>query len=214
VHESYDALGRHSLQIVAEVVLRIAHALIAPPGVRLEDVRRVHSHPVALGQCEELFRARPELEPVAAFNTAGAVREVIERRAPDAAAIASRRAAEVYGGVVLLDGIEDHPVNFTRFLVVARTGDADPMREGPRKTSLVFELEHRPGALAAALGAFAAHGVDLTKIESRPIAGRPFEYAFYVDLRGDAGDEPLARALAELRGCAASVRIFGSYRAG
>lgn len=212
VHETYDALGRHALDVVDETILRVTHALIAPPGVVFEAVRRVHSHPVALGQCEELFRANPSLEAVAAFNTAGAVQEVIARGASDEAAIASPRAAQVYGGVVLRHAIEDDARNFTRFLLVARPGTkTKEARATPIKTSLVFELRHRPGALAEALGIFAAHGVDLTKIESRPIVGRPFEYAFYVDVRGAADRAPLSQALAALQTSVASLRALGSY---
>ena len=212
VHESYDLLGKHDLRIVGETVLRIAHALIAPPGVELAAVRRVYSHPVALGQCEELFRRRPELEPVAAFNTAGAVQEVLASGARDAAAIAARRAAAVYGGVVLLDGVEDHPQNFTRFILLGRDDARADLGAGPYKTALVFGLPHRPGALAAVLAAFAARAIDLSKIESRPIAGKPFEYAFYVDVRGDADALPLAEALVAARALTTSLRVLGTWR--
>ena len=213
VHEVYDLLGQRSddVAIVGETVLRIAHALIAPPGVPIGSVRRVLSHPVALAQCESLFRAHPEWQPIAAFNTAGAVQHVLAERAGDAAAIASRRAAERYGGVVLRDGVEDHPQNFTRFLQVARRGaDVTPV-EGARKASLVLSLEHRPGTLARVLSTFAARGIDLTKIESRPIPGKPWEYLFYVDVAGDAGAEPLTSALDAVRREVASLRVLGSY---
>ncbi len=214
VGETFEALGRHDVRIVGETVLRVSHALIAPRGVRLADVRRVHSHPVALAQCESLFRAHPELIPVAAFNTAGAVRAVIAAGEPDAAAIGSARAAELYDGNVLLAAIEDHPHNFTRFVAVARAGSR--ALEGCRgaKTSLSFELAHRPGALAAVLVELASRGVDLTKIESRPIHGRPFEYTFFLDVRGDAADAPLRDAIAALRAPSdgvSSLRVLGSY---
>lgn len=214
VHDNHDLLTTHDdVRIVGETVLRIAHALIAPPGVALADVRRVHSHPVALGQCEELFRGHPELEPVAAFNTAGAVQQVVQSGARDAAAIASKRAATLYGGVVLLDGVEDHAQNFTRFLLLARADEHVPRGEGPHKTSLSFELDHRPGALAAVLDAFAEQSIDLLKIESRPIAGKPFEYAFHLDVRGDAEIEPLASTIDRVRARSRSMRVHGSYAA-
>lgn len=219
VHESYDAFARFEaepVRIVGERVLRISHALIVPPGVSLRDVRRVFSHPLALSQCEGLFRAHPELEAVAAFNTAGAVRQVLSSGARDAAAIASARAARTYGGVVLLDGIEDLEANYTRFLAIAcgdRTlpetspGDA-PVRW---KTSLLFTLEHRPGALASLLSAFSDRGLNLVKIESRPLLGRPFEYAFYVDLLGRVGEPAMDEALAVAARFARALRSLGSY---
>jgi len=211
VHETYDALASRDVRIVGERVLRITHALIAAPGVKLADVRRVHSHPVALAQCEGLFRDHPELEPVAPFNTAGAVREVIASGARDAAAIASKRAATLYGGEVLIDGVEDHAANFTRFILLAR--DPTPLEAdaAPRKTSLLFGLEHKPGALAGVLGAFAQRGIDLVKIESRPIAGKPFEYLFYVDVRGDASISPLRETLHDVAQRTSALRVLGSY---
>jgi prephenate dehydratase len=212
---SYDLLAARSLSLVGEVVLRVSHALIAPRGVRFEAVRRVFSHPVALAQCEEFFRQHPQIEAVAAYNTAGAVRDVIAAGAGDAAAIASRRAAEVHGGVVLQDELEDHPQNFTRFLLVAPPGNDPPpgLWSAARKTSLIVTLAHQPGTLAAALAVFARRSIDLCKIESRPLRGRPFEYAFFIDLAGDAADPALAEAIQEVRGLAATVRLLGSYGA-
>jgi prephenate dehydratase len=217
VHDNYDLLAAHDdVRIVGETVLRIAHALIAPPGVALADVKRVHSHPVALGQCEELFRAHPGFEPIAAFNTAGAVQQVMQSGARDAAAIASKRAAALYGGAILIDGVEDHAQNFTRFLLLARADDAHESHptttnSGPMKTSLSFGLAHVPGALAAVLNAFAERAIDLLKIESRPIAGKPFEYAFHLDVRGDAEVEPLSSTIDRVRTLSRSLRVHGSY---
>lgn len=224
VHETYDSLARFQpagVGIVGERVLRIAHALIAPHGVGLRDVRRVFSHPVALAQCEGLFRAHPEFEAVAAFNTAGAVQQVIASGARDAAAIASVRAARAYDGEVLLDGIEDHTENYTRFLALSRnqqvpasTASALPVERW--KTSILFTLEHRPGTLAALLASFADRGIDLVKIESRPLPGKPFEYAFYVDVLGRVGDAPpgpLDEAMAAAGRFARTLCSLGSYPA-
>ena len=212
---SYDVLDAHRLRVVGEVVLRVSHALIAPPGVELDSIRRVFSHPVALAQCEEFFRQNPQIEAVAAYNTAGAVRDVIIAGARDAAAIASSRAAEVHGGVVLLRALEDHPQNFTRFLLAARPGTPppEPLWGAARKTSLIVTLAHRPGTLAATLAVFAGRSIDLCKIESRPLRGRPFEYAFFIDVTGDVSEPALNEALREIEAQATTVRLLGSYGA-
>lgn len=210
---SYDVLDAHRLSLVGEVVLRVSHALIAPRGVALDAIRRVFSHPVALAQCEEFFRQNPEIEAVAAYNTAGAVRDVIAAGASDAAAIASSRAAEVHGGVVLRSALEDHPQNFTRFLLAARPGTEPPQGiwSAARKSSLIVTLAHRPGTLAAALAVFAGRAIDLCKIESRPLRGRPFEYTFFIDVAGDVADPALTDAIREIEAQATTVRLLGSY---
>ncbi len=212
---TYDLLAARPLGLVGEVVLRVSHALIAPRGVQIQAIRRVFSHPVALAQCEDFFRQNPQIEAVAAYNTAGAVRDVIAAGAPDAAAIASSRAADVHGGVVVRSELEDHPQNYTRFLLAALPGAAPPI--GPwgaaRKTSLIVTLDHRPGTLAAALNVFADRAIDLSKIESRPLRGRPFEYAFFIDLAGDSKDPALADAIQEVSARAKTVRQLGSYGA-
>ena len=212
---SYDLLSARPLSLVGEVVLRVSHALIAPRGVRFEAIRRVYSHPVALAQCEDFFRQNPQIEAVAAYNTAGAARDVIAAGAPDAAAIASSRAADVHDGVVLRRELEDHPQNYTRFLLAGLPGTAPSA--GPwsaaRKTSLIVTLAHRPGTLAATLNVFADRAIDLSKIESRPLRGRPFEYAFFIDLAGDSADPALADAIREVRARATTVRVLGSYGA-
>ncbi len=210
---SHDVLDAHRLSLVGEVVLRVSHALIAPRGVALDAIRRVFSHPVALAQCEEFFRQNPEIEAVAAYNTAGAVRDVIAAGASDAAAIASSRAAEVHGGVVLRSALEDHPQNFTRFLLAARPGTEPPQGtwSAARKSSLIVTLAHRPGTLAATLAVFAGRAIDLCKIESRPLRGRPFEYAFFIDVAGDVADPALTDAIREIEAQATTVRLLGSY---
>src|SRR5437870_895100 len=200
VHENYDLLGANTLHVVAETQVRVRHCLIARPGTERAAIRRVASHPVALAQCRRFFATHPDVVPVPAYDTAGSVRDLMAGRVAADAAIASSLAAELYGAVVLEQDLEEHAENYTRFLMVAR--DPAPP-ELARKTSLVFSL-HR------ALGVFAARGLDLTKIESRPLAGRPWEYAFYLDVVGDprAG---VAEALAELRGLARELRILGAY---
>lgn len=207
VHENYDLLGRYALHVVGETQVRVRHCLIARPGTALDAVRRVASHPVALAQCRTFFAAHPEVVPVAAYDTAGSVRDLMAGRLAADAAIASGLAAELYGAVVLKEGLEDHAENYTRFLVIAR--EPGPP-ERARKTSLVFTLPNVPGSLHRALGAFAARGLDLTKIESRPIPGRPWEYAFYLDVLGDPRGA-VAAALAELRAFARELRVLGTY---
>ena len=213
VHENYDLLGAHALHVVGETQVRVRHCLIARPGTERATIRRVASHPVALAQCRRFFTEHPEVMPVPAYDTAGSVRDLMAGRpAADArlaadAAIASSLAAQLYGGTVLQEGLEDHAENYTRFLVVAR--DPAPP-ELARKTSLVFTLPNVPGSLHRALGVFATRGLDLTKIESRPLPGRPWEYAFYLDVAGDPRGA-VAEALAELRGLARDLRILGAY---
>jgi prephenate dehydratase len=207
IHENYDRLAASPLHIVAETQLRIRHCLIARPGASLASIRRVASHPVALAQCRRFFAERPQLQAVPAYDTAGSVMDLLRDGPVSQAAIASRLAAGLYGGQVLLEGIEDDPQNYTRFLVLAR----EPGRlELASKTSVVFTLRNLPGALHGALGAFAKRGADLCKIESRPLRGRPWEYAFYLDVLGDPRGAA-GEALEELRGLAEELRVLGSY---
>jgi len=209
VYEAYDTLGAHTLHVVAETQVRVRHCLVVPPGTVLADVRRVASHPVALVQCRRFFTERPTVAPVPAYDTAGSVRDLLAGRLEADAAIGSALAARLYGGEILLEGIEDHPENYTRFLVVAR--EPGPSG-GTSKTSLVFLLPNVPGSLHRAMGVFAARGLDLTKIESRPLVGRPWEYVFYLDVLGDPRGA-VADALAELAGLARDLRVLGAYPA-
>jgi prephenate dehydratase len=207
IHENYDRLRALALHIVGETQLRIHLCLIARPGAALASIRRVASHPVALAQCRRFFAERPGVEPVTAYDTAGAVQDLLRDGPATQAAIGSRLAARLYGGQVLLEDIEDDPQNYTRFLVLAR--EPGPI-DTATKTSVVFTLKDVPGILHRALGAFALRGLDLAKIESRPLRGRPWEYAFYLDFRGDPRGAG-AEALQELRGMAGEFRILGSY---
>jgi prephenate dehydratase len=205
-----DLLERCSVRIVAERTDRIEHALVAPAGVALRDVRRVFSHPVAIAQCEAFFVAHPHLAPVPAFDTAGAVAEVMRHGAADAAAIASARAADLYGGVVLAAGIQDSADNATRFLRI-EAGFFDGVFSAGRKTALVCRLRNAPGALARALDPFARRGLNLTRIESRPLRECPFEYQFHLDIAASVDPDSLQAAIDDLNAQATSVRLLGHY---
>ena len=213
VSEHYDLLLESPLRIHAEGLLRIEHNLIAAPGTRLEDVRSVLSHPVALSQCRRLLAGFAQARALPFYDTAGSVRRVVAEGARDAAGIAPRLAVEVYGGEVLLSNIEDHTQNFTRFHLLRRADAAEfTIETVPNKLSLAFAVEHRPGTLVQALQALADAGADLTKIESRPVAGRPWEYVFFVDLRytGEPMADEVTRVL--MRHCTL-VKELGRYTA-
>lgn len=215
VHKNYDLLVEHDLTIIGETNIKIVHNLIAPQGVTLYEIRRVYSHPVALAQCERFLRANPQLDVAPAYDTAGSVKMVVENDRKDEAAIAGATAAKVYGAHIIAEAIEDNVKNFTRFLLLARANDAPAISisatAGKRKTSIVFRVANRPGALFRSLAAFALRDIDLSKIESRPIEGRPWEYSFYLDLIGDSRDPNVERALAHLAEMTESIRVLGSY---
>jgi prephenate dehydratase len=219
VHENYDHLLNFNLPIVGETSVRIVHNLIAMPGVPFSRVRRVFSHPVALNQCLDFFVQHPKLEKVPFYDTAGSVKMVMAEKLADAAAIASAGAAQIYGGRILQRSIEDDRQNFTRFFALRRPGRSRqaPTRAAGRKawkTSLVFSTRNVPGALFRSLGAFAMRDFDLTKIESRPLRGKPWEYLFYLDFIGRV-DEPRTRnALGHLRELADVLRVLGCYPRG
>ena len=215
VHKNYDLLIEHELTIIGEVNLRIVHHLITLPGVELADIRRVHSHPVALAQCERFFRANPQIEVAPAYDTAGSVKMIVESGSRNDAAIAGATAAGVYGAEIIVEGIEDNSQNFTRFLLLTKSERAHSIettaRTNERKTSIVFRVGNKPGSLFRSLAVFALRDIDLTKIESRPIEGRPWEYSFYLDLIGDQRASRVDRALANLSELAESVRVLGTY---
>lgn len=213
VYQNYDLLLKHNLHIVGETSLRIVHNLIAPPGTSLEQVQRVYSHPVALGQCLRFFATHSGLKPVAAYDTAGSVKMLMESREAGAAAIASSIAAEVYGAQVLVAGIEDDQRNFTRFLLLAREDEAPgELPAEADKTSIVFVLEHRTGSLFRAMAVFALREIDLMKIESRPLIGHPWEYSFYLDFIGNTAEPRVKNALAHLAEFARDIKVLGCYR--
>jgi prephenate dehydratase len=208
VAEHFDLLLSREVYIVREFRLRIVHNLIALPATKFRDIRRVFSHPVALDQCRDLFAKNPKLEPVPFYDTAGSVKHVVAEGLRDAAGIASRRAAEVYKGKILRAGIEDDKKNFTRFFLIRR-GKPRPAN-GADKTSLAFSVKNIPGALFKALSVFALRDISLSKIESRPMRGRPWEYVFFVDLlRGD--DEDSRNALRHLGEISDLVKVLGIY---
>jgi len=208
VYRNYDLLLRHNLYIVAEYNLRISHNLIAAPGVLLEDVRRVYSHPQALAQCERSLVDLPNVEIIPSYDTAGAVKIIRDVGFRDAAAIASQRAAELYEMHVLRADFEDVAGNYTRFVVLNKEQIES---HGESKTSLAFAGVNKPGLLFRSLGVFALRDIDLTKIESRPQKGKPWEYIFYLDFAGDLAEDRCARALDHLREITTLLRVFGSY---
>jgi prephenate dehydratase len=207
IHQNYDLLLQHQLYIVGEYLLRVRHCLIGLPGVQMSDIRQVISHPQGLAQCDRYIKSLGLASEVG-YDTAGSVKIVKERGDRALAAIASRRAAEVYEMNILQEGIEDDPANYTRFLVV----DRKPVFPGDdAKTSIVFSTKNIPGALFKALSVFALRDIDLTKIESRPIAGRPWEYMFYIDCVGSTTERHVTRAIEHLGEYATMLRVLGSY---
>jgi len=208
IHRNYDLLVEHQLPIVGEVELIVAHQLLALPGSTLPSLKRIYSHPQALAQCERFLRTLTGVEIIATYDTAGSAKLVAGERLTDAAAIASARAGEVFGLVPLADGIQDYDDNITRFIVVGRR----PIDAAPAdKTTVVFTVPNAPGALFKALSVFSLRDVDLTKLESRPIPGRPWEYLFYVDVASARDELRCARALAHLAEFAPMLRVLGSY---
>jgi prephenate dehydratase len=199
--------------------VRINHNLIAAPGVRFRDIRRVFSHPVALNQCLDFFARNPKIQKEPFYDTAGSVKMVLEENLKDAAAIGSAVAAEIYGGTVLRRSLEDDRRNFTRFFLLRRPEDArrhppTAARGADWKITLVFSTRNIPGSLFRALSAFALRDINLAKIESRPLRGRPWEYMFYLDLLGRTDDVRVQKALGHLEELADFLRVLGCYPKG
>lgn len=211
IHENYDLLLQHDLQIIGELKLRIVHNLIVNPGVELNDIRRIYSQAPALAQCTTFIQTLTHARAEVAHDTAGAVKALKESGSRDAAAIASAQAAADYGLEILQTGIENNHQNFTRFLVLSR----EPVvPEDPAKTSVVFAMDDVPGSLFKSLGVFALRDINLLKIESRPLSGRPWEYVFYLDFEGHLGCDLARQAIDHLRQIATFIKILGSYQLG
>jgi prephenate dehydratase len=208
VYENYDLLLKHDLHIIGEVNLRIVHNLIAFPGTTLQNLRQVYSHPVALAQCGRFFARHPRVKKEPFYDTAGGVKMLAERRPPAAAAIASRIAAEVYHARILQTHLEDHHENFTRFLSLSQSA---VVSRRANKVSIVFSTRNVPGALFKCLSVFALREIDLTKMESRPLRGRPWEYFFYLDFIGNVRDKLCRNALAHLAEVTNFLRVLGCY---
>lgn len=207
INETYDLLLKHGLHLVGETVVGINHCLLALPGTSLDELEEVLSHPQAVAQCEEFLNAL-EVSVRAEYDTAGAAKGIVDHKLERTAAIASKRAAELYGLEVLAERIQTYPDNYTRFGALSR--DPAPLGE-PDKTSLVFGVGHVAGSLYRCLGAFAERHLNLSKLESRPRAGRPWEYVFYADVEAPARAPPMIEALAEVSEHSTFTRLLGTY---
>ena len=210
VLEHFDLLLQHDVKVVSESLLRIRHNLIALPGTTIHDIDRVFSHPVALAQCRRFLAQHPKMESYAYYDTAGSVKQLVELRDKRAGAIASEAAAHYYGAEILCSGIEDNPENYTRFFLVRRASEAVTNPDS-NKISIAFSVENRPGSLVEALNELSALGTNLTKIESRPVHGKPWEYVFYVDCQL-ASIKGGAQAIRALSPHCAMVKELGTYR--
>jgi prephenate dehydratase len=208
IYQNYDLLLQHALWVIGEHHLRVSHCLIGLPGAQLSGIKKVISHPQGLAQCEGYLRSLSGVTTEPVYDTAGSVKMIRAQADSTIAAIASRRAAELYGMDILAERIEDNPANFTRFLILSQ----EPVcPQENAKTSIVFTLQNQPGSLFRALSALALRDIDLTKIESRPLVGKPWEYLFYIDFLGSEQDPVVKRALAHLSEYALMLRVLGSY---
>ena len=207
ISQSYDLLLDSKLMVRGETELRVIHCLIASPGVKLDAIKKVYSHPQALGQCQA-FLKQLKVEAIPTYDTAGSVKMIKEQGIKDAAAIAGARAAEIYGMQILARGIEDNQNNTTRFFIL---GKEDAAPTGNDKTSIVFSVKHKPGSLYEFLKTLASKNINLTKIESRPTRQKPWEYNFYLDFEGHREDKGIKETLAELEKEALFLKVLGSY---
>ncbi len=211
IHRNYDLLLRNDLTITGEFHLRVKHCLLCLPEIGLEQIKQVYSHPQALAQCENSL-SNLGLEGIVEYDTAGSARLIKENNDQKSAAIASKHAAKVYGLKILKEGFEDNPNNFTRFLSLQKKNSrADENKIGDQKTSIVFSLKNRPGILYKALSSFEKREIDLSKIESRPLIGKLWEYYFYIDFIGHKSDPNCQEAIEELEENSNFFRILGSY---
>ena len=208
IHQNYDLLLRHNLKIIGEQNLRIVHNLIVNPGVKIEELNSIHSHPVALDQCRDFLRKHDRAQAIVEYDTAGSVRLIKESKMLKAGAIAGAFAAELYEMEIAVSAIQDEPDNYTRFLILSKN---PAERAGRSKTSIVFALKNIPGVLFKALSVFALRDLDLTKIESRPLRKKAWEYYFYLDFMGHIDDEAAKNAIAHLREITTFLKILGSY---
>jgi prephenate dehydratase len=208
IHQNYDLLMQNPLWVIGEHYLRVSHCLIAKPGTRISDIKTVMSHPQALAQCAGYIRSMPGVKVEPVYDTAGSVKIMRNQNDSSIAAIASKQAAQIFGMEILAEKIEDNQANFTRFLIVA----PEPVHPKTNaKTSIVFTLKNEPGSLYNAMREFATRGIDLCKIESRPLVGTPWDYFFYIDLSGSTENEPVQEALNNLKQFAPMLRVLGSY---
>lgn len=208
IHRNYDLLLKYDLWIVGETQVRVMHNLIVHPGIRFEEIKRIYSHPQGLSQCEKFLAQFPAIELVPAYDTAGSVQLIKEKGWKDAAAIASRRAAEFYGMEIIKEGIEDIAENFTRFLLLKKDRFVP---QGANKTSIVFSTANIPGALFKSLSVFALRDIGLSKIESRPLHGKPWQYLFYVDIEDNIENERCRNAINHLQEITNFFKVLGCY---
>jgi prephenate dehydratase len=210
--ENYDHLLQYGFPIRGETSVRISHQLIAMPGTRFRDVTQAFSHPVALNQCRNFFEKHKTIKPISFYDTAGSVKMLREKHLLNAAAVASEAAANYYGGVILKRNIEDNSHNYTRFFLLTKQHRAPAIPSRPWKTSIVFSTSNTPGSLFKVLACLALRDLSLTKIESRPLVGRPWEYLFYVDFLGSTADKAVKNALAHIAEVTGFSRVLGSYQ--
>lgn len=213
IDETYDLLAQNDLIIIDETVQTISHCLIVPKGMPIEDVRRVLSHPIALAQCEQSLKTQLKMEPVAAFDTAGAVELVVREKTPHTGAIGSARSAEVYGGEVLRSGIQDHPENYTRFLLMCAPDNPGVERPASdsRKTSICFQVPHSERRDWGVLRPFIECGIPLTNVLSRPVRGTDSESIYHVDFIGTMESDRVGEAISQLKGGRRAVKVIGTY---
>ena len=207
INDTYDLLLSHDLYIIGEVFLRVKHCLLALPGESIDSIKKIYSHPQALAQCQE-FLSTLNADLIPTYDTAGSAKMIKEEKLHKSAAIASKRVSEIYSMVVLAEGIETNPKNYTRFFVISN--ENAPSTDNS-KTSLVFRTKNIPGALYESMGAFATRGINLTKLESRPAKDTPWEYIFYVDFEGHVDNANCKEALKELNTKCAFMKVLGSY---